>query len=101
MLKIDLARSAIVKSLMRALIIIETEISPQSRNSIPDRLVVFQKDLFVLNRSPESLYKDIVKNPASAIHANANPSLVQDGGKIKACELRTLIGIKYIGPRTP
>src|SRR5437773_1945822 len=101
MLKIDLARSAIVKSLMRAFIIIKGEISPQARNSIPDRLVIFQKYFFILNRAPESLNKYIVKNPASAIHADTNTSLVKDGGKLPTSKLRTLIGIKDLRFRLP
>src|SRR5689334_7435310 len=98
MIKIDLLRSAIVESLMRAFIIIKREISPQSGNSIPHRLIIFQKYLFVLNRAPKPLNKDIVKDAASTIHTDLNPCPLKDASKINTGELRALISDKDIGP---
>src|SRR5947209_5704521 len=101
MRKINLLRSQIVKSLMRTLIIIETEISFQPQDGFSHRLIIFQKDFFVFDRSPESFNKDIVKDPASTVHTDMNSCPIKDVGKIKASKLRALISIKDIGPGSP
>jgi len=51
-------------------------------------------DLFVFNRAPEPLYKDIIEYSAPAIHTNLDAALFQTSGKLQACKLNTLIGIE-------
>ena len=55
---------------MRPLVVIELEIPGNAPSGIFHRLVFVEIDLLILQGSPQPLYEDIVKGPASGVHAD-------------------------------
>ena len=50
----------------------------------------------IFDRTPETLDKDIVKDPASSVHADQDLFLQQLLRKIQRSELNALIAVKYL-----
>jgi len=51
------------------------------RCGVAYRLVVFQVDLFVLQRPPQSLDVDVVDSPLDAVHADLDATTTKNSGK--------------------
>jgi len=54
-------------------------------------------NIFIFNRAPESLDKNIVEDLAAAIHADGNTLFFENVCKANAGELSALICVKYFG----
>ena len=53
-------------------------------------------DAFVLQRTPEPLYHNVVLPSALAVHRDTHRSFIQRLRKVKARELASLVGIEYL-----
>ena len=83
---------------MNPLRVVEMEVSLQASAGFSDRQILMKINLLVFHRSPETLHKDVVINPAPAIHTNADVFSGEDFREIDAGKLNALIGIENLGP---
>src|SRR5262249_47097130 len=81
---------------MRPLAIIELEVALQISHRVIDRLVVLDVNVFILDRTPQSLDQHVVQRPASSIHADSYSSTLQLAGELGAGELRPLVAVEYL-----
>ena len=58
--------------------------------------VVFQVDLFVLNRAPEPLQPDIIEAAAPTVHANRDALRQEPSGESQTGELAALVGVENL-----
>ena len=79
---------------MKPLHVVKEEVLGQKRTRFGNRLILVKIDLLVFNRPPESLNKNIIEYPTSAIHADPDTSLFQPTGKLQAGKLAALIGVE-------
>ena len=91
----------VVKRLMRTLLVVKREEIGQSPVQGIHRGVVLQVDVLVLDRTPQSLDKNIVCRTATTIHADLDTMILQALGEGQTGKLRTLIGIEYPGHSVP
>ena len=68
---------------------------------IGDRLVGMEVDLLVFDGPPETLDKDVVEYPATAIHSDPDIVFLQQPGKRTAGKLAALIGVENFRLRYP
>lgn len=110
----DFRRGLVSQALMGPVIVIEPEVVLQPGFQLGNRGIVLQVDLFVLDRPPESLNKDVVKEhaldliqgTAPTIHADAYPSGFEAAGELQSGKLcapvsstgQALVGIEDIRP---
>ena len=59
---------------MQSLLVVKDKILLQIASGLGHCIIVFEIDFFILHRSPEPLYKDVVKSVSSAITADADLS---------------------------
>src|SRR3989338_2899997 len=59
-------------------------------------LVAPEINILVFDGPPQTLNKDIIKSPATAVHADLNPAIEKNARKLLACELTALIGIENL-----
>lgn len=55
-----------------------------------------QINAFIFQAAPQPFDEDIVDPAAFAVHGDADARLFEQGGKFKAGELATLVGVKYL-----
>ena len=77
---------------MKSLRIVEEKVFGQAIAGLGDRLVLMEIDFLVLDGPPQALYKDIIVDPATTVHADPDILLLQPAGKLKAGKLAALIG---------
>lgn len=65
-------------------------------NGLRRSLVVFQVNLFVFDRPPETLNHDVVKGPAAAVHADPSAVFLKKACELVAGKLDALIGIENL-----
>ena len=82
---------------MRPAGVVEGEIARESRGRCGDGVVGVQVDLFVFDRAPEAFDKDVVAPAALAIHADADPVLLEEPGEGRAGKLRPWSVLKISG----
>ncbi len=82
---------------MWAVEVIESDPFCDAGTSLLDVLVCSQIDLFVLQTSPQAFDENVVQEAALAVHADCHLSVLKDFGEVIAGELRTLIGVEYLG----
>jgi hypothetical protein len=82
---------------MRPLAIVEVQIPTERSTCLVNCVVGMQIDFLVLDRSPQSLDKDIITPRAAAIHADRDRVLQQQAGECGASELAALVGIQNSG----
>jgi len=99
--KIDFVRRPIVKRLMQPFRVVELKIGGQLFPRFQDRPIIMKIDFLVLDRPPESFHKDIVKEPATAVHADPDFGFLQKPGKSLACELTSLVRLEDLRLRDP
>ena len=58
--------------------------------------VVVQVDLFVLDRSPQTLNEDIVQSSTPTIHADPDIVVFKDADELDAGELDSLIPVEFL-----
>jgi hypothetical protein len=79
------------------MIVIKLEVTAQALPSNCDRFIVFEIHLFILDGSPQSLDKDVIKNPSSSIMTDGNPLSLQTRGKVSTGILASLVGVENLG----
>jgi hypothetical protein len=62
---------------MRTLIVIEPKVLAQALYQLRDGLILVQIDVLVLDRTPESFYKDVVQGSSATVHADSDACLFQ------------------------
>jgi hypothetical protein len=65
--------------------------------SLGDHLIVVEIDLLVFDRPPQPLDKDVIKDAATAIHADPNIVFLKPPGKLIAGKLTPLINVEDLG----
>src|SRR5215467_15706569 len=86
---------------MQSFAVVEIEIAADSRHERRRVFVVLDVNVFVLERSPEALNKDVVKDPSTAIHTDQDADALQAPGEFAAGELRTLIAVENLRSADP
>jgi len=76
--------------------VVEEEVFFQASAGIRDHRVLVKINLFIFDRSPEALHKDVVVHAAPAIHADSDVFLLQPLDKIGTGKLDALIGIENL-----
>jgi hypothetical protein len=77
-------------------VVVEIKIATQTICRISHIPILIKIDLFIFDGPPEPFREDIVKNPASTIHTDGYPRLLQPGSKITTGKLAALVGVKYL-----
>src|SRR6266700_2359838 len=97
MIEVGFLRRPRVKARMRALAIVELQISSERSAFRADALVGSQVDLLIFDRPPKPLDENVVTPGAEAIHTDRDPIVQQQTGESSAGELATLVGIENFG----
>jgi len=95
-LGIELIRGLVLESLVRSLLIVESEVGSESRDRLLYRCVLLGIDLLVFDGTPETFHKDVVVHPTAAVHADHDPFRFQDTGEVAVRELGPLVGAEYL-----
>src|ERR1035437_5328781 len=66
-------RRFVVKRLMRALGVVEHKILAQSDHQFAHRGIAVEVNILMLDVAPQAFYKNVVKGPASPVHADFYP----------------------------
>ena len=83
---------------MRPFLVIETEILRYSPSKVRNHPIIFEIDVFVLDRAPQPLDKNAVKDASPAIHADLHPGGLPLGRERLTSELGPLVGIEDLRP---
>lgn len=79
---------------MRPFFVVVCEEPSKVRPCVKRVPVLLQVDLFVFDGSPQSFYEDIIQAPASAVHADVDPVILQNVSEILVSVLRPLVGVE-------
>src|SRR5262249_38513673 len=58
---VDLGRCLVVQRLVRPLLVVEREVTPQTARQLGHRLIAAGVDVLVLHRAPQPLYEHVVQ----------------------------------------
>ena len=94
---VHLMRCFVPKRLMWSSGVVEIEVPGYPLHHMLHPLIFVEVDLFVLQRSPKPFDEDVVKSPASGVHADPDPMADQFPGKCHTRVLRALVGVEYLG----
>src|ERR1022692_2213467 len=83
---------------MRSAGIVEAEVTADRGPRLGDRVVGFQINLLVFDRSPQALDEHIVAPGALAVHADGDTGFEKNPGEAGAGELAALIRIENVRP---
>ena len=86
---------------MGTLGIVEAEIVAETGPCIPGVLISFEIHLFVLHRTPQPLYEQVVAVAPFPTHADSDAMLFQESGKGFTGELGALVGVEYVRSALP
>jgi len=92
--EIDFIRGFISYGFMNPLRVVEEKVFVQASTGFGDSQIIMEVNLFIFDRSPKALQEDIIKDPAPAIHTDADTLSFQNSREICAGKLRTLVGVK-------
>ncbi len=81
---------------METFVVVEMEVGRQTCKKFRNRLMSVEVNMFILDGPPQALDENVVKGPASTIHADADACLLQAGREIQRGELRALITVEYL-----
>jgi len=84
----------VIQALVWALIVIELEVSAQTRRQSRSRFIVIQINVFVLDTAPQSLDEDVIEHTPATIHADLDVMVLQLAGELVGGELHPLIGVE-------
>src|SRR5688572_29646198 len=90
---IELYWASVGQRLVRALGVIEPDILGNALTSFPRAPVVVEIHIFVLERTPKTLCKNVVESSALPIHTNLSTGSFQDRCQLRAGKLTTLVGV--------
>src|SRR5258707_10287698 len=91
----NLTRRAIAQCLVRPLVVVELKPFADAPARLDHRAIRLDENLLIFQAPPQPLDEDVVQIAAPPIHADPNLSPRQLTNKIRAGELRTLIGVEY------
>lgn len=74
--------------------IVEVDPPPDSGPGVVPASESVQEDTLVFEGSPQPLDKDVVEEPALAIHGDTHPGLLQAVRPCPRCELAALVGVE-------
>lgn len=75
--------------------VIELKVCGHTSTRFKDRPVTAQVNIFVFDRAPQPLHENVVQTAAPTVHADADLAFGQLDDKLRAGELRALIGVEY------
>src|ERR1700745_160919 len=101
MVEVGVVRRSSVKARMRALAVVEVQIPADRGARLADTVVSLEIDLFVFDRAPEPLDKDVVTPRALAVHADRDGGVEPQASEVGAGELTALVGVENLGPSMP
>ena len=77
---------------MAALVVVEIKVFSQSSLNLTDAAVVTQINIFVFDRPPQPLGKDVVHAPPASVHADVNRGVSgQETGIPRTGKMATLV----------
>ena len=79
---------------MKPLGVIEVYIALDSETQLRQTDIIFDFDVFVFQRPPETLHFCIIPTATSPIHADLNVVSLQLFNELIVCELAALVGIE-------
>ena len=80
--------------LMGTAVVVVAEVGFESGTKLSTVFVAAEVDVLVFDAAPEALDENVVEGAAATVHAGAHTVVNQSILKLRACELRTLIGIE-------
>ncbi len=83
---------------MRALAVLEREVSADLGSRLGHRLIGMKIDVLVFERAPQPLDEDVVCPAALAIHADLDAFFLKPPSESFTGELRALIGVEDFRP---
>ena len=89
----NLARRTIFQGLVWPLVVVELKPFAHAPARLDHRAIRLSENLFIFQASPQPLDENVVQIAASPVHADLNLSPGQLTNKIRAGELRALIGV--------
>lgn len=87
-----------VKARMRALAVVEVQISADRSAGLADAVVGSEIDLLVFDRAPEPLDENVVPPRSLAVHADGDGLPQKEAGEVGAGELAPLIRVENLWP---
>src|SRR5208337_4064818 len=87
--------------LVRPLVVVELKPFADASARLDHRSIRLDENLLIFQAPPQPFDEDIVQVTAPPIHADPNSSAGQLTNKIRAGELRTLIGVEYFRLAVP
>lgn len=91
--EINFIRCPITQRLVEPLVVIKLEVSLQMTPGIRNRCVLVKVNFFVFYSSPEALNENVVKGPASAVHADSDVLVFQNADERRTGKLNSLVGV--------
>src|SRR6202040_773930 len=96
-LLVNLPRRAIAEALVLALVIVEAEPGADAGLGLGHRRIGVEVDFLVFEAAPQPLDEDVVHAAAFAIHADRDPTVLEQTGELGAGELATLVCVENFG----
>ena len=81
---------------MRPFLIPELKVVFQAFMKLSAVFILVQENMFILNIPPESLYKNVVKCSATAVHADSYFAVKQYFGELRGSKLASLICVENL-----
>lgn len=100
-LKIHLGRCPVIQALVQTPIVVKVKVPAQTINCLSAITVLTEVNFLVLDRPPEPLRKDVVKDPTPAVHTDGYVRLLQPRSKVPAGELGALVSVEDLRPTDP
>ncbi len=91
--KMNISGRAVVKALMRLFVVVQVEVITQAGEQSRYGGILFDIDVLILDRPPEPFHEDIVKDPATVVHADTNIRRPQLVCKVVGSKLNTLVSV--------
>ena len=82
LVEVHFGRSTVVQAMMKTFVVIEIEVRSQASKQLRDCFIAIQVNMFIFDRTPQTLNEDVVESSPAAVHADANARLLQAHGEI-------------------
>ena len=89
----------VAQCIMQPLGVVEPEVLRKAVPGVSDALVTVKIHLLLLHGPPQTLDKDIVEDPSSAVHAYPDSGGLKPSRKLIARKLRSLVTVEHLGLR--
>ena len=87
----------VAETLVHTFGVVELKVIRQPYGKFPECAIAAQIDILVLHRTPQPLDEDVIKCPASTIHADLDLMSLEHPRERFAGELRALVTVEHLG----